>query len=313
MPGQRLLAGAVAAATLLGAAAAAPFDPAATPGRLEVAAAIEVGGMPSGIAAAAGSVWAATGPGGVARIDPATDTVVRRIRPGGAVTALAAGFGDLWAIDTVGDRLLRIDPRENRVLASLPVGRMPTGLTAGHGRVWVLSQLASTVVAIDPRTSRVTASRRFGYAELWPGGIAAARDSVWVITGRGAEVTRLDPRNAAVEGRLAVEGARTLAAAGGTVWVGRAGDRPLVRIAAGEHVVVGFGGGGAADGRGPKVAADGSVWVAGRNRLAAYAPNGTPVLTRPLPTSGHVGAMAVLGEDVWVADDAGTVLRVRVR
>ena len=229
------------------------------------------------------------------------------------MTALAAGFGDLWAIDAVGDRLLRIDPRENRLLASLPVGRMPTGLAVGHGRVWVVSQLDSTLVGIDPRTSRVVASRRFAYGELWPGGLAVAMDGVWVITGRGTEVTRLDPRHAAVERRIAVEGARTLASTGSSVWVGRAGDRPIVRIDARDVVAVGLSGRGAQDGRGPELATKASVWVAGRGRLASYAANGDPELNGRLPTSVRPGGLTVLGDDVWVADEAGRVLRVRVR
>jgi DNA-binding beta-propeller fold protein YncE len=298
---RRLLAGAAAAATLLGAVAAAPSRPPVTSGRLAVAASIDVGGSPSSLVATAGAVWVATGNGGVVRIDPATDSVAVRLRPGGAVIALAAGFGDLWAIDAVGDRLLRIDPGENRVLARLPVGRLPTGLAVGHGRVWVLSQIESTVVGIDPRTSRVTASRRFAYGELWPGGLAVAGDGVWVITGRGSEVTRLDPRTAAIARRVGVEGARTLAAVGRSVWIGRAGGRSLVRIAANGPVVVGFTGAGSSDGRGPALTAGRSVWVADRNRLAAFSADGEPELNARLRTSGRVGAIAVAG-DMWVAD-----------
>jgi len=310
---RRLLAGAAAAATLLGAVAAAPSRTPVSGEGLTVPAAIEVGGTPSGLAAADEAVWVATGRDGIVRIDPATDRVVLRLRPGGAVTALAAGFGDLWAIDAVGDRLLRIDPRANRILASLPVGRLPTGLAVGHGRVWVTSQLESTVVAIDPRTSRVAAQRRFTYGELWPGRAAVASDGVWVITGRGAEVTRLNHRTAAIERRVRLAGARTLAAIGRSVWVGRAGDRPLVRIDDGDVVAVGFSGRGVRDGRGPELATNDSVWVAGRGRLASYAADGEPGPSVRLATSGRVGGVAVLGHDVWLADEAGRVLRIRAR
>jgi len=297
----------------LGAVAAAPSRTPVPGRRLAVVAAIEVGGTPSGLAVSADAVWGATGRGAVVRIDPTTDRVVRRLRPGGAVTAVAAGFGDLWAIDAVGDRLLRIDPRENRLLASLPVGRLPTGLAVGHGRVWVTSQLASTVVAIDPRTSRVAASRRFAYGELWPGGLAVASDGVWVITGRGSQVTELDPETAAVTRRVGVEGARTLAGVGRSVWVGRAAGRPLVRISAGGVLPVGFSGHRGSGGRGPELATNASVWVARPGRLASYAASGVPELSGRLTTSGRVGAVAVSGDDVWVADEGGRVLRVRAR
>ena len=308
---RRLIAGAAAAAALLGAVAAAPSRTPVPGGRLTVAAAIEVGGTPSGLATSADAVWVATGRGGIVRVDPTRDSVVLRLRPGGAVIGLAFGFGDLWAIDAVRDRLLRIDPRQNRVLASLPVGRLPTGLAIGYGRVWVVSQLDSTVVGIDPRTSRVAASRRFAYGELWPGGLAVASDGVWVITGRGAEVTRLNQRSAATERRVRVEGARTLAAVGDSVWIGRAGDRPLVRIAGGVAALASVRGG--HDGRGPELATNDSLWVASRGRLASYSAGGELEVSGRLTTSGGVGAVAVLGDDVWVADESGRVLRVRTR
>jgi len=311
--GWRPLASAAAAVTLLATAAAAPSEPVTTRQAVDVEAVIDVGGVPSGIVATADGIWVATGPGGIVRIEPRTNSVTVRIRPGGAVIGLAAGFGDLWAIDAVGNRLLRIDPRQRRVSAVLPVGPMPTGLAVGCGRVWVVSQLGSTVVGIDPRTSRVQAARRFTYGELWPGGVATGPDGVWLVTGQGTEVTRLDGGTAAVESTFRVPGARTLAATRHSVWVGRSGDRPLARIEQDGLHFVPFARGHGANGRGPALVAGRSVWVADRGRLAAYDPAGTNELALPLPTSGHVGAVAVAG-DVWLADEsAGAVVRVRAR
>lgn len=307
-----MLACTVAAVTLMGAAATASSDPPTTHRRLDVAAAIPVGGVPSSIEAAAGAVWVSTGVHGVVRIERARNRIVGRIRPAGAVIGLAAGFGALWAIDVLGDRLLRIDPHTNRVTASIEVGRMPTGLAVGHGRVWVESQLDSSVAAIDPRTGRIAASRRFAYGELWPGGLAVAPDGVWVVTARGTQVTRLDERTLSVVRQVAVIGARTLATAAGALWVGRAGDKPLVRIDPNAVTELAVPSGHVRDGRGPALAADTSVWVAGHRRLRAYeATAGALELDLPLPTSGRAGAIAVAG-DLWVADDdSASVLRVR--
>jgi streptogramin lyase len=308
---QAVLAAAIAAAILFGATAAGARNGERTGGRLHVVAAIDVGGAPSSIVAAAGAIWVSTGRQGVVRIQPATGRVAARIRPGGAVVALAAGFGAVWALDVVGDRLLEIDPHANRVRRRSRVGQMPTGLAVGHGHVWIASQLDSTVVNVDPRTGRVDATVRFAYGELWPNGLAVAPDGVWVVTGHGNEVTRLDPTTAAVEQRVPVSGARTLAVAGGALWIGRIGNEPLVRLEGDGTLVATLVPRYRTDGHGPALAGGRAVWLAARNCLAAVDPaNGAVALDVRLPTR-DVAAVAVAG-DVWVADRAtGTVLRIR--
>jgi DNA-binding beta-propeller fold protein YncE len=278
-----------------------------------VVAAIHVGGAPWSVVAAAGAIWVSTGRRGVVRIEPTTNRVAARIRPGGAVVGLAAGFDAVWALDVVGDRLLEIDPHASRVSRRSRVGQMPTGLSVGHGHVWIASQVDSTVVEVDPRTGRVDATTGFAYGELWPNGLAAAPDGIWVVTGHGNEVTRLDPATAAVVQRVPVAGARTLAVAGGALWIGRVGDEPLVRLAGDGTLTSTLSSGYRAGGRGPALAGGTSVWLAARNRLTAVDPaTGAVALDGRLP-SRDVAAVAVAG-DVWVADRAtGTVLRIRVR
>jgi DNA-binding beta-propeller fold protein YncE len=116
---------------------------------------IDVGGVPTSVVETFGSVWVATGLGGIVRIDAFTNELVGRIRPGGSVSMLARGYSALWAIDVFRGRLLRIDPRTSRVTKAIDVGPLPSGLAIGHGLVWVASQLASTVSGIDPRTGQV--------------------------------------------------------------------------------------------------------------------------------------------------------------
>ncbi len=246
---------------------------------------------------------------GVARLDGETGAIDARIECGGAVIGLAAGFGAVWAIDVFGDRLLRIDPETNTVTREIPVGALPNGVAVGHGSVWVQNQLDSTVSRVDPGTGRVTATLPFLPGELWPGGILATPSAVWVITGGGFGVSRIDPATSSVRLEIPVLRARSLAYAGGSVWVGRAYAGSLVRIGRGgiRHVAVA---GLRTDGYGPELAGGSELWLARSGTVAQVLPQSGPSFR--FPQLRHVGAVAVAGGDLWVADQAaGRVMRFR--
>ena len=242
-----------------------------------------MGGSPSSLTTAAGDVWVSLGLGGVARLDRETGAVVARIEPGGAVIGLAAGFGAVWAIDVFGDRLLRIDPETNAVTSETRVGGLPNGVTVGHGSVWVQNQLDSTVSRVDPdNRPRDGDDVSFFPGELWPGGILATPSGVWVVTAGGNAVGRIDPATSSVTQEIPVLGARSLAFARGSVWVGRAHAGSLVRIGRGriEHVAVA---GGRTDGYGPRLAGGSELWLARTDSLVR-------IRRSPAPRSGASGS-----------------------
>ena len=296
---------------LLAAALVAPAA-AGSPGggpALRVASTTTVGGSPSSLTMAAGDVWVSLGLDGVARLDRETGSVVARVEPGGAVIGLAAGFGAVWAIDVFGDRLLRIDPETNTVTNEIPVGGLPNGVAVGHGSVWVQNQFDSTVSRVDPTTGRVTSTILFYPGELWPGGILSTPTGVWVVTAGGNAVSRIVPATSSVRKEIRVLGARSLAFAGGALWVGRAHATSLVRIEAGriEDVAVA---GLRTEGYGPRLAGGAELWLARTGTVVQVRPHvGRPLR---LPQLRHASAVIVAADHIWVADQtAGRVLRFR--
>lgn len=274
---------------------------------LRIVSGIEVGGAPSSMVAAAGSLWVSLGVDGIARIDPATNQVVARIRPGGI--GLAAGFGSIWAIDVFSDVLLRIDPATNRVADRIRVGGLPTGIAVGHGSVWVANQLDSTVWRISPDTGRILARIQLDRGGIWPGAIVATDDAVWAVAANGNVVDRIRPRTSTVDLRVPVRGARALTVALGSVWVGLADSSSLVRISGSRAVRVPLPGH-RADGYGPQLAGGNALWLAVPGSVARVRPADQRTPKLRLPADHHLSAIAVAG-DVWVADQtAERVLRL---
>ena len=277
---------------------------------LRIVSTTDVGGSPSSLTTVAGDVWVSLGLGGVARLDRETGAVVARIEPGGAMIGLAAGFGAVWAIDVFGDRLLRIDPETNTVTSETRVGGLPNGVTVGHGSVWVQNQLDSTVSRVDPATGRVSETVFFPPGELWPGGILATPSAVWIVTAAGNAVAEIDPTKSRITRELPVLGARSLAFARGSVWVGRAHARSVVRIGSRriEHIDVA---GLRTDGYGPKLAGGSELWLARTDTLMRVRPQPAGSTLRRVRLR-HVSAVLAAAGDVWVADQsAGRVVRFR--
>ena len=92
------------------------------------------------------------------RIDPVRHVIAATIDLGFPPGGVAAGGGAVWVTDQLGDRLVRIDPATNRVDGSIPVGRGAAGVTFGDGSVWVAGAIAHSVTRVDPVTNRVVAT-----------------------------------------------------------------------------------------------------------------------------------------------------------
>jgi DNA-binding beta-propeller fold protein YncE len=110
------------------------------------------------------------------RIDPARHVIAAAIDLGFPPGGVAAGGGGVWLTDQLGDRLVRIDPATDRVERSIPVGRGAGGVAFGEGSVWIAGAIAHTVTRVDPMTSRVVATIpvaaspqavAFGEGSLW--------------------------------------------------------------------------------------------------------------------------------------------------
>ena len=301
----------VAAAALSLSAAAADRDTvrptAPRPSQLRVVSAVELDGSPSSMVAAAGSLWVTLGMAGIARIDPATNTVVARIEPGGAVSGLAAGFGAVWAIDAFHDRLLRIDPDTNRVTRETRVGGLPSGIAIGHGSVWVGNQLESTVTRIDPDNGRTLTTFAFQDGAIWPGAITTTADAVWVITRDGNAVSRINPSTSTVDRLIPLRGARSLTVANGSVWAGVANSTSLFRVGPRglSRVTTPY----RSNAYGPELAGGDALWLAVPAGVARVSPAGVRMPLRPRPL--HLSSIVTAAGDVWVADqDGDRVLRL---
>ena len=156
-----------------------------------------IGGNPTGLAIAAGSLW--VGSNGLLdrtffRISIATGRITR-ISPGCTRPAYfaVAKAGAVWVTcvgDTISNGLaLRFDPRTNRVVARVRVGVNPgDGAIDTHGRIWIPNKADGTVSRIDPATNRVVETVKVGGA---PFVTNEAFGDVWAPDNTGTTVARL--------------------------------------------------------------------------------------------------------------------------
>jgi streptogramin lyase len=312
--------------------------PAVKPVRLVPAGTVHVGTGPADLLAADGSLWVA-GEGFVARLNPADGREQARIPVPAKVIGpaqLAAGAGSIWVAYEGQGQIQRIDPRSDRVVATIGLhGASGGGVAVAGGRVWasVLGRgRRGHVLVVDPQTDRASGAR--AAVGTGPGRLHVGLGSIWVqnTSDPYATASRIDPTTRAV-GQLAITGDPLVGF--GHVWAlgtqsGR-GPTVLYRYAPrtpGAYapaapfprgVALAFGGG--------------HVWVLSgprsrsKNHFRAIRATAmvTPVAPRPYRYGLPVGksirlddlqpfAIAVAGDDLWIADYAsGTLLHFRIR
>ena len=183
-----------------------------------------VGGLAAGaVAVGNGGVWAATGGNGATpylyRIDPHSNTVVKRLATGNAPSGVATAFGSTWVSDGYENSVARVDS-SNVVLESIPVGAVghgPSAIAVGAGAVWVVESLDDRIVRIDPQTNSVVTTIPVGH---YPTGVAVGEGAVWVANGHGGTVSRIDPRTNRVVRTIRVGSSPAgVVVAQGSVWV----------------------------------------------------------------------------------------------
>jgi YVTN family beta-propeller protein len=142
-----------------------------------------------------GSVWAVYGDSTIARVDPASMTVVGRTFAGAAPAGVVVQSGYVWVVNTDGATVQRYQPstfEEGPLGSPTSVGQRPTAIAAGEGAVWVVNTGSDTVTRIDPGTPPTTEAIRVGDG---PAAIAVGAGAVWVANAADGTVSRIDPRS----------------------------------------------------------------------------------------------------------------------
>ncbi len=277
---------------------------------------VALGGRPSGVALADGSVWVGdVSRGAVERVDPERGAVVQTIPVGSGPDGIGAGEGAVWATDALAGTLLRISPETDTVVQTIPMPTGPRGVAVTDDAVWVASRYARSVTRVDARTGDVELTAHIGGSPI---GIAAGFGSVWTTNETDASVGRLDPATGRVQQRIGVGNAPgPIQAGGGAVWVANTLDGTVSRIDPSTNAVVAT----VPVGEGPSALAimDDGVWVAdGLGGTLARIDPRTDAVAERIETGQRPSGLAADGGRLWVAaGDAsvahrGGILRVAV-
>jgi YVTN family beta-propeller protein len=125
----------------------------------------------------------------IAKIDPATNTIVGTVVIDQFTRFFAVDAGSLWVPGLSQNEVLRIDTATLEVTGRIHV-ILPGTLVASHGALWVQSGRIRTLSQIDPATATVVGS----YSSAGPGGpIAALDDALWIGEIDTGTLVRVDP------------------------------------------------------------------------------------------------------------------------
>jgi hypothetical protein len=322
-----LLASIAVVAALVGGSpvAAAPADPVVA--RISVGHPVFDPGFDG--AFALGALWVSIGDDEIARIDPATNSIVATIAVGaGFRHEIAGGNGAIWVTNPDDNTVSRIDPGSNAVTGTFSSnGLDPIGVTTTPGAVWVANHHApdggtGSVVRLNPANGAVVAEIPLGgpFFEGGPGGMSANASGVWVTVPNLGSIVRINPATNEVDGSAPVQPCGIPSAASQYVLAPGAGcgGPYLGRVNASTLAVKKLNPGGIVR---FAAAADGSGWATVTS--SSCPPNCPPTrskLTRIDLVSGDVldkvaldgfGFVAIGAGSIWVGDGvAGQVLRV---
>jgi YVTN family beta-propeller protein len=143
--------------------------------------AVDLDGLPSGVAFTPEGVWVAFAPGGVARVEGDRRTVDADV--GHGPSAVASAFGSIWVANELDASVTRVEPSTGDIVATVPVGDGPTSLAAAGDQLWVSSTDAGSLAAIDPGSNSVT--RRIP-VEAESSQLAVDGDDLWLGVGPSA-------------------------------------------------------------------------------------------------------------------------------
>jgi DNA-binding SARP family transcriptional activator len=146
-----------------------------------------------GLAAGAGSLWAASKEAGeVLRVDPVNGHVQARIAMNSPLS-LAYAAGAVWAVSDQGG-LARIDASTNSVTATAAVPKPLFWVAAGGGFAWTANETKGTVYKVD-QTGQIVATYRTGDGAR---SVSFANGSLWVANGDAGTLSAIDAASGAV-------------------------------------------------------------------------------------------------------------------
>jgi YVTN family beta-propeller protein len=289
-------------------------------------------------------------------VDPATNSITGEIPIGGRPSGIALAAGSVWVGNRDDKTLLRIDPSTRQVVRTIGLGAVPADVTAGDGDVWVAVDEAE-VLRIDPGINDVVARIRvspgknlccrprieFGEAAVWVSGLGAVwridaatheptrapgtdvytiaygERGLWAITGIEADwIEHIDPRTSAVVERFHFERVgrtRSLGGLGvgaGALWTGASRDTTAWKIDPTTGRVIGTVdiGHAAWAGFSPVPVRTGTafgeraVWFATSDRQLVRVDPGALTVVTTIPLDVYPGQLAVGAGAVWIAASA---------
>jgi DNA-binding beta-propeller fold protein YncE len=176
------------------------------------------------VATASGRLWLATSHG-ITILDAGTGRTLRRIVSGLDATAIAAAAGRIWAVSGPQARVVELDDRTGRTLLDLrlagvrgPRAAYPYAIAAFGHVAWVLNGNTATLSTIDGDLGEVTSTTSIGVGSN-PVGLAADARAAWVATSSEGAVIRVDAHTGVTRTFRVGFSPRGVAIGDGAVWV----------------------------------------------------------------------------------------------
>jgi serine/threonine-protein kinase len=298
--------------------AAAKAQPTATPEPIEpkVAATIEVGRGPDGLAVDGGRVFVTNADEGtLSTIESGADKAAgEKVDIGPNPDGVVAGKGVVWTTATGSDEVRRLDAASTPVpTATLTVGDAPEGISLGKQLVWVTNAKDGTVNRIDRAFPDVTGTPIGVGAQ--PTGIFVGRAAVWVTLKGDDAVQRIDPSTATPIGTPIPVGDEPhgVVESGRNVWVANAGAGTVTRLDRRSGKVLGE----TRVGADPHelVVAFGFLWVTntGDNTVSRIDTKTGKVVGSAIPVGQRPLGIDAGKEAIWVANHGDdTVTRIEL-
>lgn len=186
-------------------------------------------GAPQDVLFAGDAIWVTLPDNGVVlRVDPATQATTT-IPVRGRPLYLAFGSGTLWVSDPTNQALARVDPVRLVVTGDAATGECPDFVAADEGSVWVQDDCVGTMVfRVDPATGKLSGSVTVGNDAR---GIVVAGGTLFVANATDNTVSVVDVASMSARRTVRVGSSPiAFAAAGGAMWVANQGDSTISRI-----------------------------------------------------------------------------------